>query len=85
MNSLGDVIRVMADTFLFIRVIKLQIRNLHTVILYDNSALDIMKVTNSICNYLYVFIVPDHLYVSSPRDCSHLPVVSWPTVFPLEL
>ena len=39
------------------------------MIMYDNSSLDIMKVTNSLHNYLYIFIVLDHLYVFFLRNC----------------
>ena len=64
----------MANTFPFIGFIKLQCRNLYSLIVYDNSSLDIIKVTNSLHNYLYVFIVPDHLHVFFLRNCSLLPV-----------
>lgn len=45
LDFLGSMI---SDTFPFIGFIKMQIRNGHTVVLYDNSSLDIMKMKISL-------------------------------------
>lgn len=65
--SLGNTVSVVADTFSFVGFIRIQIRNLHTVILYDNNGLDIMRVINSLCNYLYLYCPGSFIYLFTKR------------------
>ena len=73
-GSLGNAISVMAYTLPFIGFIKML---LGTCILWSyTNGLDIMKMFNSLCNYLYVFTTSVHLYISFPRDFCCL-VINW--------
>lgn len=65
--SLGNTVSVVADTFPFVGFIKMQIRTLHTVILHENSGLDIMKVINSLWNYLYFYCPGSFIYLFPKR------------------